>query len=64
MGDSAGGGLTIAVLLKLRDEGLPLPAASVVLSPWTDLALTGDSLSRKAAADPILNAVEPPRLAN
>ena len=43
MGDSAGGGLTLATMLKLRDSGLPLPAAAVAISPWTDLALTGDS---------------------
>ena len=39
-GDSAGGGLSLALLLALRDAGLPLPAAGVCLSPWTDLALT------------------------
>lgn len=43
-GDSAGGGLTIALMLALRDAGLPLPAAGVCLSPWTDLALTGRTL--------------------
>ena len=44
MGDSAGGGLVFATLLKLRDEGVTLPAAAVALSPWTDLALTGPSM--------------------
>src|SRR5262249_28184208 len=39
MGDSAGGGLALATLYKLRDEGLALPAATVAVSPWTDLAL-------------------------
>ncbi|MGB6538641.1 MAG: alpha/beta hydrolase [Xanthobacteraceae bacterium] len=63
MGDSAGGGLTLAALLKARDEGLALPAAAVVLSPWTDLALTGESLTRNANSDPMLNAVHLPRLA-
>lgn len=43
-GDSAGGGLTLATMLAARDRGLPLPAASVCYSPWTDLAATGDSL--------------------
>lgn len=43
-GDSAGGGLALATLLKLRDEAAPLPAAAVLLSPWTDLAATGQSL--------------------
>jgi epsilon-lactone hydrolase len=42
-GDSAGGGLCLATLLALRDKGLPLPAATAALSPWTDLMLTGKS---------------------
>jgi acetyl esterase/lipase len=57
IGDSAGGGLAFALLLRCRDEGrLPLPAAVVALSPWTDLALTGASLSENAIADPFLDA--------
>ena len=44
-GDSAGGGLVLATLLRARDEGLPLPACGVCLSPWTDLAGTGESLT-------------------
>lgn len=55
-GDSAGGGLTLATLLKLRDDGLPLPAAAVCLSPWTDLAGTGESLRTRARKDPWLKA--------
>jgi monoterpene epsilon-lactone hydrolase len=51
-GESAGGGLVIATLLALRDEGLPLPAAAFVLSPWTDLAATGGSLQTRAKQDP------------
>ncbi len=43
IGDSSGGGLVLASMMRLRDEGSPLPAAAVVLSPWTDLALTGQS---------------------
>ena len=43
-GDSAGGGLALAMMLSLRDAGVPLPAAAVLFSPWTDLAATGDSL--------------------
>jgi len=43
MGESAGGGLCLATLLALRDRGIPLPEAAVAISPWTDLALTGDS---------------------
>jgi acetyl esterase/lipase len=42
-GDSAGGGLTLAMLLGIRDQNLPLPAAAVVSSPMTDLALIGES---------------------
>jgi len=44
-GDSAGGGLVLATLLRARDEALPLPAAAVCFSPWTDLAGTGESLT-------------------
>lgn len=43
-GDSAGGGLTLALLLSLRDAGQPLPAAAFLISPWTDLSFTGKSL--------------------
>jgi len=62
MGDSAGGNLAFAMLLKLRDEGLPLPAAAVGLSPWLDLALTGPSLELNAEADSMLNADKAPKL--
>ena len=61
MGDSAGAGLALCLLLKLRDLGGPLPTAAVAMSPWTDLALTGASLSLNARADPMLN-VEDTRL--
>jgi acetyl esterase/lipase len=50
-GDSAGGGLTLATLVALRDAGDPLPAAAVAISPWTDLALTSESLVTRADAD-------------
>jgi acetyl esterase/lipase len=43
-GDSAGGGLAMALLLSLRDRGEALPAAAVLFSPWTDLAATGGSV--------------------
>jgi monoterpene epsilon-lactone hydrolase len=55
IGDSAGGGLVFSLMLRLRDEGVPLPGAAVALSPWTDLAMTGDSLRRNAAADPMID---------
>jgi monoterpene epsilon-lactone hydrolase len=62
MGDSAGGGLTLCLLLKLRDEGRPLPRAAVALSPWTDLALTGSSFAANAAGDPMLATRDLPHL--
>lgn len=43
-GDSAGGGLALALLVACRDRGDPLPAAAALFSPWTDLAATGDSI--------------------
>jgi monoterpene epsilon-lactone hydrolase len=43
-GDSAGGGLVLALLLRARDAGLPLPACAVCFSPWTDLAGSGASV--------------------
>lgn len=49
-GDSAGGGLTIATMLKLREAGLPMPAAGVCLSPWVDLTLAGASYTANAEA--------------
>jgi len=63
MGDSAGGGLALALLLRLRDEGRRLPTAAVALSPWTDLALTGASLELNADADPMLTTEPLPELA-
>jgi len=54
VGESAGGGLTVALLLRIRDEGLPMPAAAAVLSPWADLSQTGASMHGKSAADPLL----------
>ena len=53
-GDSAGGGLTLATLISLRDAGDRLPAAAVCLSPWTDLAGTGESMKTKADVDPMI----------
>lgn len=50
-GDSAGGGLTLATLIKLRDQKKVPPAGGVCLSPWIDLALTGDSWKTKAEED-------------
>jgi epsilon-lactone hydrolase len=64
MGESAGGGLVLGTLLKLRDEGTPLPAAAVTISPWTDLALTGKSYQQNAQADPMLDGAEAARMAS
>ena len=53
-GDSAGGGLTVATLLAIRDAKLPLPGAGVCLSPWVDLEGIGESMTTKASVDPIV----------
>lgn len=57
-GDSAGGGLTLALTMKLRDEGKELPAALAVLSPWTDLTESLDSHYSNTAADPVISSEE------
>lgn len=54
MGDSAGGGLVFAALMRLRDKGMPLPAVAAAVSPWTDLALTGASFRANAGTDPLI----------
>jgi acetyl esterase/lipase len=53
-GDSAGGSLTLATLLALRDRRLPLPAGAIALSPTTDLTLASESL--RTVTDPIISA--------
>ena len=55
-GDSAGGGLALALLLALRDDHQPLPRAAALLSPWTDLTLSGASMTDRADDDPVLSA--------
>jgi acetyl esterase/lipase len=50
-GDSAGGGLALALLVALRDAGDALPAGAALMSPWTDLAATGESLIDNNASD-------------
>lgn len=54
-GESAGGGLCLATLLALRDEGLPMPVAGISISPMADLKLTSESHITRAAA-----AIDPP----
>ena len=53
-GDSAGGGLTVATLVSLRDQDIPLPACGVCLSPWVDMEGIGDSMTSRAALDPMV----------
>ncbi|MEI1689542.1 alpha/beta hydrolase [Acinetobacter baumannii] len=54
-GDSAGGGLSLSTVIALRNAGLPLPAALVLLSPWVDLSLSGSTLKTHAAQDAMLS---------
>ena len=56
VGDSAGGNLVAAMLLALKQRGNALPAAGVCLSPIFDLALTGNSVTTRAARDPMILA--------
>ncbi len=51
-GDSAGGGLAVAICVALRDEGVKLPAAIVSLSPWIDMEAIGESMTTNAEIDP------------
>jgi epsilon-lactone hydrolase len=53
-GDSAGGGLTLALMTSLRDAGQPLPGCAWLVSPWVDLQMTGGSLAEKANVDPLI----------
>ena len=54
-GDSAGGGTVMSAVLKIRDEGLPMPAVLGLLSPWADLTDTGDSQTTLEGYDPVLD---------
>jgi len=53
-GDSAGGGLALALLVALREAGDPLPAAALLISPWADLTCSAGSIEGKRAEDPSL----------
>lgn len=53
-GDSAGGGLTAATLIALRDRSLPMPAAAVCISPWSDLTCSAGTYRTRAEADPMI----------
>ncbi len=52
-GDSAGGGLTLSTAISLRDHSEPLPAALFLLSPWTDLTFSGETIESRRLVDPI-----------
>jgi epsilon-lactone hydrolase len=54
-GDSAGGGLTLALAMRLRDAGEELPTCLWLASPWTDLTMSGASLETKDAVDPLIH---------
>jgi acetyl esterase/lipase len=54
-GDSAGGGLSLSVALQLRDAKEKLPACLWLVSPWTDLTLSGSTLASKDAVDPLIH---------
>lgn len=54
-GDSAGGGLTLALIGQLQAAGKELPACAWLLSPWTDLTMSGSTLATKASIDPLIH---------
>src|SRR5438093_2704125 len=54
-GDSAGAGLTLGLIGKLRDGHEELPACAWLMSPWTDLTMSGSTLASKAAVDPLIH---------
>src|SRR5882757_5409791 len=56
-GESAGGGLSLSLMLALREAGVPLPAAAALFSPWTDLAATGDSIRCNSESCAMIYAV-------
>jgi epsilon-lactone hydrolase len=62
-GASAGGNLAAALILRARDEGLPLPAAAVLMTPGVDLTASGDSLRTNLGLDPLLPGASTPTFA-
>lgn len=54
-GDSAGGNLALVLCLKLREEGRMLPGAILLMSPWTDMTMTSESLRERVSIDPVLS---------
>jgi monoterpene epsilon-lactone hydrolase len=63
-GDSAGGGLTVALFNRLRAAGQATPACAWLISPWTDLTMSGSSLAAKNDADPLIHKPYLSELAN
>lgn len=59
-GDSAGGGLSLALLQRLRDNDKALPKAVALMSPWTDLTLSGKAVVERAERDPMIDATRMP----
>lgn len=55
-GDSAGGNLALSLVLRLKREGRLLPRGLILMSPWTDLTVSGKSHTTRADIDPVLNA--------
>ncbi|MBY8821681.1 alpha/beta hydrolase [Sphingomonas colocasiae] len=53
-GDSAGGGLALSLALAIRDRGEIMPASLSLISPWTDMTLSGASMTERAAIDPMV----------
>ncbi|MDG1525382.1 MAG: alpha/beta hydrolase [Candidatus Thalassarchaeaceae archaeon] len=58
-GDSAGGGLSLALMMRLRDEGFRLPDAAVLFSPWADLTCSSKTYKTLAKADPMIHPAIP-----
>jgi len=54
LGDSAGGGLCLSIMLKMREENIPMPQAAILIAPWVDLTLQQSSLTRLAHRDLIM----------
>ena len=63
-GDSAGGNLTLGLISRLRAAGEALPACAWLVSPWTDLTMSGDTLATKDAVDPLIHKAYLDELAN
>ncbi len=55
VGDSAGGGLALSLMLKLKELGELMPKAACLISPWTDLSLSGESIRTKQHVDPLID---------